>query len=437
MRDKEITPPPDAVEASLTPTPEPAPQAPEEESIAALERETRAKREAQLNNAQPGDAKEQNPVQPAVNKLKKRKRGKATAFLAILAVALIGMAWGGNWVYRNFLAQPPEEKKQEDSGKVNKADYRHRTDLGQNNDTGEDEQSQTGTDTDSAKTGQSVPHTPDGLDKARLLVRREHTNATQTQVKTRAQEMMLVSASGQPSGTDTQGAPQSGGAQPTTQGQNGTAPATERSPEPVRRIPYNPDLYVPENTSIPCSLDYRFVSDRAGKIRCTITKDIWSASGNTKLIEKGTGATGLYATGAEDGMKHGQGRAFIIITKLRTRQAPFLDIPLIDTNAAGELGEAGVDGWIDSHFGERFGNSLMVGMIPDIGAWASNSAGKKDRNTDYTENSRQAVAEMAKTTLENSINIPPTLYKNQGEIITLITGQDIDFSNIYQLRMKK
>ena len=31
---------------------------------------------------------------------------------------------------------------------------------------------------------------------------------------------------------------------------------------------------------------------------------------------------------------------------------------------------------------------------------------------------------------------PPTLYKNQGEIINLITGEDIDFSNIYTLRLK-
>ena len=78
----------------------------------------------------------------------------------------------------------------------------------------------------------------------------------------------------------------------------------------------------------------------------------------------------------------------------------------------------------------------LVGMISDIGTWASNSAGQKDRNTDYTENSRQAMADMTRTRLENTINIPPTLYKNQGEIINLITGQDIDFSGIYTLRMK-
>lgn len=417
-------------EENKQPLPEDVPQTPPaspaqpEESIADLEREARAKREAELHKEQ--EDKEDNPVQPAVNKLKKRKRGKATVFLAIVAVALIFAAWGGNWVYRNLIWQPTEEKKTEDTGQTNKTDYRQRTNLGQNNDTGE-EPSQTENNPDSGTTaGQVASSVPTGLDKAQFLVRRDGAGSSQSQVKTRREEMTV---------TVSQNAGQTGDLSPSAPSVN-AAPEPQKRAEPVRRIPYNPDLYVPENTAIPCSLDYRFVSDRAGKIRCTITKDIWSASGNTKLIEKGTGATGLYQTGAEDGMKHGQGRAFIIITKLRTRQAPFLDIPLIDTNAAGELGEAGVDGWIDTHFGKRFGGALMVGMIPDIGAWASNSAGKKDRNTDYTENSRQAMAEMAKTTLENSINIPPTLYKNQGEIINLITGQDIDFSNIYTLRMK-
>lgn len=394
-----------------------------EKSIAAMEREARAKREAELHEEQ--EDKEDNPVQPAVNKLKKRKRGKATAFLAIVAVALIFAAWGGNWVYRNLIWQPTEEKKTEDTGQTNKTDYRQRTNLGQNNDTGEEPPQTGSTPASGTTTGQVAPSVPTGLDKARFLVRRDGASSSQGQVRTRREEMTTVS----------QNAGQAGNSSPSAPSGNATTEPQKRA-EPVRRIPYNPDLYVPENTAIPCSLDYRFVSARAGKIRCTITKDIWSASGNTKLIEKGTGATGLYQTGAEDGMKHGQGRAFIIITKLRTRQAPFLDIPLIDTSAAGELGEAGVDGWIDTHFGERFGGALMVGMIPDIGAWASNSAGKKDRNTDYTENSRQAMAEMAKTTLENSINIPPTLYRNQGEVINLVTGQDIDFSSIYTLRMK-
>lgn len=391
-----------------------------DDDISVLEREARTKREAALLTGQ--DDKENDPIQPAVNKLKKRRRGKATAFLALAAVALIALAWAGNWVYRNLLWQPGEEKRQDSAPQTNRTDYRQRTDLGT-----QDTESEASKPAENSPRIKTVSETeiPTQLDKAHFLVRRDGSAAAaQNPVRTRQQEMTQATSDGQPSETSS------------TARQNTTAPQPELSPVAVQRIPYNPDLYVPENTAIPCSLDYHFVSERAGKIRCTIAEDIWSASGNTKLIEKGTTASGVYQTGAETGMTHGQGRAFLIITKLRTRQPPYLDIPLIDTRAAGELGEAGVDGWIDTHFRERFGGALLVGMIPDIGAWASNSAGQKDRNTDYTENSRQAMADMARTTLENSINIPPTLYKNQGEIINLITGQDIDFSGIYTLRMK-
>jgi len=415
------------------------------DDVAELEREARARREAAMLNEQDDDEKD--PVQPAVNKLKKRKRGKMTAFLALVAVALIFLTWGGNWVYRNFLAQPKEEKQQEPAPQTSQNDYRKRNDLGMATDTGQQEQpqqdnSQGSTEgNNTAGTGQATPAAPLQLDKARFLVRRDGEASSQGQVKTRQQEMAQLSGA---TGTDATASAQAqtqtqaqGEGQGQGQQQDATAATTGQSPAAVRRIPFNPDLYIPENTSIPCSLDYRFVSDRAGKLRCTITTDIWSASGNTKLIEKGTSATGIYRTGGDDGMRHGQGRAFVIITKLRTKQKPYLDIPMVDTNAAGALGEAGMDGWVDNHFADRFAGALMVGMIPDVAAWASNSAGQKDRNTDYTENSRQAMADMARTTLENSINIPPTLYKNQGEIINLITGQDVDFSNIYTLRMKE
>ena len=203
----------------------------------------------------------------------------------------------------------------------------------------------------------------------------------------------------------------------------------------IKVLPYDPNLFVPENTAIPCSLDRRFVSDLSGKLTCTINDDIYSANGNVKLIEKGTRASLVYKTGM---LKQGQGRAFLMATKLRTRKQPFMDIPLVDSEAAGALGEAGVDGWIDTHFWERFGGAMMLGMIPDAMQGLSGAAkNNKDNQSDYTSNSREAFAEIAKEAFANSVNIPPTMYKNQGEIITLITGQDLDFSGVYRLKMRK
>lgn len=202
----------------------------------------------------------------------------------------------------------------------------------------------------------------------------------------------------------------------------------------ITRVPYDPNLFIPENTAIPCSLDRRFISDLAGKLVCTVNTDIYSANGNVKLIEKGTAAYLMYKSGS---FRHGQGAVFIMATKLRTRTTPFIDIPLIDTQASGALGEAGATGWIDTHFSDRFLGAMMVGMIPDFAQALSGAAkNNKDNQTDYTANSRQAFADIARESFSNSVNIPPTLYKNQGEIITLIVGQDLDFSGIYKLKMK-
>lgn len=202
----------------------------------------------------------------------------------------------------------------------------------------------------------------------------------------------------------------------------------------VRRLGLDPDLYIPVDRYIPCSMMRRFVSDVGGHISCLIGEDVWSASNHVKLIPAGTVARGVYRTGA---LQHGRSRMFVLWTELRTPEPGSLQIPLTDTQATGPLGEAGIAGWIDSHFWERFGNALMLSTVQDVAAAASEAAPGKDRNTDYTENTRAATAEMAKTTLENSISIPPTMYLNQGDVIGIMTGTDIDFSSVYQLRLKK
>lgn len=243
---------------------------------------------------------------------------------------------------------------------------------------------------------------------------------------------LAVSLSGTPSGGGNSQSRAGTETDPSGTAQNAAGKEGQKGNTAISVLPYDPNLFIPENTVIPCSLDRRFVSDLSGKMTCTVSDDIYSASGNVRLIEKGTRASLVYKAGT---LKHGQGRVFIIATKLRTRSQPFLDIPLIDSEAAGALGESGVDGWIDTHFWERFGGAMMLGMIPDAMQGLSGAGkGNKDNNSDYTANSREAFAGIARDAFANSVNIPPTLYKNQGEIITLITGEDLDFSGVYQLR---
>ncbi|KPX86311.1 VirB10/TraB/TrbI family type IV secretion system protein [Pseudomonas meliae] len=200
----------------------------------------------------------------------------------------------------------------------------------------------------------------------------------------------------------------------------------------VESIAMDPNLYIEENTYIPCTLQTRFVSDVAGRISCTISEDVYSANGKVKLIEKGTKAFGVYRTGT---LKQGQGRMFVVWTQLRTRD--FKKISLVDTQVVGQLGESGIAGYIDEHFWDRFKGALMLSTVQDVAAAFAKRSGNQSQDSDYTQNTREGMAEMSNTALENSVNIPPTLYKNQGDIVGILVGEDIDFSGVYTVRLKK
>ncbi|EMQ2088432.1 TrbI/VirB10 family protein [Salmonella enterica subsp. enterica] len=199
----------------------------------------------------------------------------------------------------------------------------------------------------------------------------------------------------------------------------------------VKKLELDPNLFIPVDRYIPCSMMRRFVSDIGGNISCLISQDVYSANNHVKLIPAGTVARGVYRSGT---LKHGQSRLFIAWTELRTPD--HLIIPLVDTQATGQLGENGIAGWLDTHFWERFGNAMMLSIVDDVAAAIADNVPSTDDDTDYTENSREAMADMAKSALENSINIPPTMYLNQGDVISIMTGSDIDFSGIYKLRLR-
>ncbi|VFS87413.1 Type IV secretory pathway, VirB10 components [Raoultella planticola] len=65
----------------------------------------------------------------------------------------------------------------------------------------------------------------------------------------------------------------------------------------VRRLGLDPDLYIPVDRYIPCSMMWRFVSDVAGHISCLVSEDVYSASNHVTLIPAGTVARGIYRTG--------------------------------------------------------------------------------------------------------------------------------------------
>jgi len=45
------------------------------------------------------------------------------------------------------------------------------------------------------------------------------------------------------------------------------------------------------------------------------------------------------------------------------------------------------------------------------------------------------MQEIIQEAMRQAGNIPPTLYKNQGEHVSVFVARDIDFSNSYQLSL--
>ena len=190
------------------------------------------------------------------------------------------------------------------------------------------------------------------------------------------------------------------------------------------------DMMLTQGSMIDCQLETKIVSTVPGMTTCYTTRDIYSTNGRVVLLDSGSKVVGQY----QGGMTQGAARIFVLWTRVETPNGVIINL---DSPGTGPLGEGGLGGYVDTHFWERFGGAIMLSMIGDLGNYASNKAsgGGNDRITfDQTSDAGQ---DMASTALENTINIPPTLYKNQGERLQIFVARDLDFRGVYSLERSR
>lgn len=196
---------------------------------------------------------------------------------------------------------------------------------------------------------------------------------------------------------------------------------------------FNPSLLLPKGTYIGCALKTRLVSEVKGGIACIVSSDVYSNNGHTLLIEKGSTITGTYSGGE---LNDGSTRLFVIWQEVRT---PNNIIIPVNSGATDELGASGVEGYVNYHYMKRFGAAILLSVIDDAFAVIADKLSNNSKNNyyDYTENSREQASKIAEIALEKMIDIKPTLYKNQGDLVGVYVNRDIDFSKVYQLRRKR
>lgn len=194
------------------------------------------------------------------------------------------------------------------------------------------------------------------------------------------------------------------------------------------------NLLLAQGAIIECILERAIDSTLPGLTTCSVPRDILSDNGRVVLLEKGTQIVGEY----QGGLRQGQRRIFVLWTRAKTPEGVVINLA---SPASDALGRTGFDGEIDNHFWDRFGAALLLSIVDDAtataGQIAANAAnGNGNTTTIQTGGSQSAGKQGASIAVENSVNIPPTLYKNQGEVVAVQLARDLDFSTVYSLELR-
>jgi len=194
-------------------------------------------------------------------------------------------------------------------------------------------------------------------------------------------------------------------------------PATRARVLPAQR------LLLPKGAFIDCTLETAIDSTLPGMTTCVTATDTFGVDGSTVLIERGSKLVG--ETRGE--VAQGQARIFVLWTEART---PTGVIVPLSSPGTDELGRSGLSGDVNRHFFQRFGAAILISVINGAVQAAVTSRDSGGTVIYNPSGSQDVLTEVLKST----VNIPPTVTKNQGDRIQIFVARDLDFRSVYELK---
>lgn len=189
----------------------------------------------------------------------------------------------------------------------------------------------------------------------------------------------------------------------------------------------NRNLLLAKGTLLDCVLNTAINSTIPGMVSCTLTRNVYSDNGKVLLLERGSQVTGEFG----GRVRTGQTRIYVLWNRIKTPKGVVVNL---DSPGSDALGRSGVDGDVDRHWGERIGNAFLLSLIQDaIGYAATRGNNQNGSQQMFFQNTQQAGDNMATTILKDSLQIPPTITKKQGERVAIFVARDLDFSAVYDL----
>ena len=182
---------------------------------------------------------------------------------------------------------------------------------------------------------------------------------------------------------------------------------------------------LPKGAFIDCTLETAVDSTLPGLTTCITATDTFGADGQVVLLERGTKLIGE----TRGQVQQGAARVYVMWTEARTPAG--VAVPL-DSPGTDELGRAGVPGDVNRHFWERFGAAILISTI-DGGVQAAVQSGGRGGGT--VVYSPTASHDVMTEVLRSTVNIPPTVVKQQGARVQALVARDVDFRPVYELRL--
>jgi type IV secretion system protein VirB10 len=198
------------------------------------------------------------------------------------------------------------------------------------------------------------------------------------------------------------------------------------------RLPH-PDMTITMGTPFPCIPQEPLTSDAPGLVTCIVPVDVRGTTGRVVLLDRGTKVVGT----VQAALMQGRSRLFVLWQRAETPNPNHVIINL-NSPAADQLGEAGLDGDIDTHFWQRFGGAIMLSFIDSGLQAAAAAASSRSGNNAISFSSFSSNGQsVASTAMQNTINIPPTLHRDQALPATVFVARDLDFSDVYGLAVTR
>jgi type IV secretion system protein VirB10 len=188
-------------------------------------------------------------------------------------------------------------------------------------------------------------------------------------------------------------------------------------------------LTLPKGTAFTCALKTKVISATSGMVGCQVQRNVFGDNGRVLLIERGSHLDGEYRTSS---VRPGMVRIPVLWTRVRTQHGVTVDI---ESPGTGQLGESGVDGYVDNRWGERIGAAMLLSLIDDsVKLVIQSQSQDQQADTIVLPSTTTNTSKLAEKVLDSTINIPPLLYQNQGGIVGIYVARDVDFSSVYELK---